>query len=115
MLSEEDKKALSAKRARERRLGRRKRTEYTTQAERIIDKFGGVMKLVRLLNQIDPENTITPSSVYRWNYPTNKYGTGGIIPIKHIPNILKAARLEGIFIDVNELYPTGTERRGSYE
>lgn len=61
------------------------------QAKRIINKFGGIYTLARKIGA-------APSTIYRWTYPLDKGGTGGLIPVKWHEIILETARLEGIFI-----------------
>lgn len=76
-----------------------------SQAQRIIDKFGGARRLVSILNTIDPSTSRAPSSIYKWLYSRSKGGTGGVIPTSALPLVLKAARLEGIFLTAEDLYP----------
>lgn len=77
----------------------------TTPAEIVIAKFGGARNLMRALKQVDPEMALNPSSIYRWTYPKSKGGTGGVIPTRTLPKLMKAARLVGIFITSEDLYP----------
>lgn len=91
--------------------GRRQRfenyTEETTQAERVINKFGGAKRLLAALKAVGfPKN---PATVYRWLYPREKGGTGGIIPTKAWPDILTAARIEGIFLTAEDVGPWNTK------
>lgn len=74
------------------------------QAQTIIEKFGGVPNLVRALNAVRPQG-YNPSSVYRWNYPVNKKGTGGEIPTRALKDVVRAARMEGILLTSEDLYP----------
>lgn len=77
-----------------------------TQADRIIVRFGGVANLVSALAAIGrPRTKVT---VYRWNHPRSKGGCGGIIPSEALPDILAAARLEGILLSADELDPRPT-------
>lgn len=62
-----------------------------TPAERIIEKFGGAAKLAELL-QVDV------SRVYRWTYPADRGGTGGLIPTKHQHRLIEIGRDHGIKI-----------------
>lgn len=74
-----------------------------TQASRIIEKFGNARKLAKALQQVGcPKN---PTSIYRWAYPKERGGCGGIIPTAVWPFLLKAARLEGIMLDDEEISP----------
>lgn len=59
------------------------------QANRIIDKFGGVSRLAKVLGT-------GASTVYKWQYPTEKKGCDGYIPRKHHERIKEAAE----FLDI---------------
>jgi len=72
-----------------------------TQAERVIAKFGGARKLAKAL-------ALDPSTVYKWTYPREKQGTGGVVPNNKIPALLAAARAEGILFTPAELWPGET-------
>ncbi len=75
----------------------------STQAERVIRKFGGVRRLASVLKAIGkPKN---PASIYRWTYPQYLGGTGGLIPTAAWPDILAAARADGIVISSEEMDP----------
>lgn len=76
-----------------------------SQAERIIAKFGGARRLAIILKQADESQALNPSSIYRWTYPKEKGGTGGVVPTAALPLLIKAARLEGIFLTPEDLYP----------
>jgi hypothetical protein len=76
-----------------------------SQAERVIAKFGGARRLYAALKEIDPVNCRTPSIIYRWTYPRQKGGTGGVIPTAAWTGILKAARIEGIFLTEDDFFP----------
>lgn len=70
-----------------------------SQADRIIDRFGGAMNLARLLK-------VPPSTVFRWTYPKGKKGgTGGLVPTQRWDEIRKVARQEGIYLTERDLYP----------
>lgn len=69
----------------------------STQAKKIIDKFGGVRGLCDAL--AEQGHPVEESTVYRWTYPiTKRSGTGGLIPVCNIPYILRAARAHGIML-----------------
>ena len=76
-----------------------------SQAQRIIDKFGGHARLFHALKLVDPECCAFVSNIYRWTYPRSKYGTGGIVPTRMLPILLKAARIEGILLTPEDLFP----------
>lgn len=60
-----------------------------TQAQRIIDKFGGK-------EAFQEKFQVSASRLYRWVTPEAKGGTGGRIPSKHQQALLELARAEGI-------------------
>lgn len=60
-----------------------------TQAQRIIDMFGGKAAFQERFK-------ISDSRLYRWITPKAKGGTGGRIPPKHQQALLDIAREEGI-------------------
>ena len=68
------------------------------QAGRIIEKFGGHKRLALILG-------IHRATVYRWTWPTARGGTGGVIPTKMVAQIIRAARVEGIFLSSDDLFP----------
>lgn len=75
-----------------------KRELPPTQAERIISKFGGPRRLAELMHR-------NPSTIYRWLYPIENGGTGGLIPAQSLRLVLRVAREQGIFISAQDLYP----------
>lgn len=81
------------------------RRSPVTQASRIIGKFGGARRLCAILKHLGPEHELSPSSIYRWDYPKSKGGTGGVIPTAAMKSVILAARLEGIFLTPEDFYP----------
>ena len=75
-----------------------------SSAWRVIEKFGGVRRLCEALNDVG-EYSWNPSSVYRWTYPREKGGTGGVIPTKALEILSRAARLHGIFLEADDFLP----------
>ena len=79
-----------------------RRTVYpiddTTQAGRVIRRFGGVRRLAMA-------TAIHYSAIYRWVYPKDAGGTGGHIPAAALGRVLAAARHEGIFLAAEDLDP----------
>ena len=69
----------------------------TTQAERIISKFGGIGKLAEAIGR-------DVSSIYRWTYE-RPIGTGGLIPLAAIPLIKDAAERLGIELTAEDWQP----------
>ena len=77
--------------------------EITTQASRVLLKFGGARRLAAFLRA--GGHDVHPITVYKWAYPKERGGTGGVIPSKHLGPVLDAARLEGIILDADDLDP----------
>jgi hypothetical protein len=81
-----------------------------SQAQRIVDKFGGVPALIKALKLAAKETgrealIRNKSSVYRWLLPREKGGTGGLIPTSALPDVLRAAVIEGIYLNEKDIYP----------
>lgn len=75
-------------------------------ASSIIRRFGGS----------DAVRKITGASrtrVYRWTLPKHAGGTGGVIPFKHIPALIEAARAEGIDLSANDFLPATSPERAA--
>lgn len=77
------------------------------QAWRVFYRFGGLARTVAALKDLGPEHERTRCTLYRWTYPKSRNGTGGLIPAPALPSILAAARLQGVVIRPEDLYPTG--------
>lgn len=45
-----------------------------------------------------------PSRVYRWMYPKDRGGTGGLIPQSEAPTLLQYARANGIELSAEEFF-----------
>jgi hypothetical protein len=76
----------------------------TTQAQRVIAKFGGIPALVRALGAAGKARDA--ANVYRWTYPkTKKGGTGGLIPSSAMADVLEAARLDGVLLTPEDIDP----------
>ena len=69
-----------------------------TQAQKIIDKFGGAPRLATALN-------CDVSAIYKWNYEKEKGGTDGLVPSSTMPAVLKAADVLGIELTSEDLDP----------
>lgn len=72
-----------------------------TPAERVYARFGGVLAVVAALDALalalrDPHHRRNPATVYRWNTPRAKGGTGGRIPSAVINSLKHAAERSGI-------------------
>lgn len=78
------------------------------QASRIISKMvgnspGAPARLARMLTRHGyPTN---PTTVYRWNYPSEKGGTNGLVPTQALHQIIYIARIEGVLITTDDLNP----------
>jgi hypothetical protein len=74
--------------------------DVLTQGERIVKKFGSVIRLAELCG-------VGRSTVYGWMRPTrNRFG--GVIPASMIPLVVRAAKLEGILLTAEDLDPRDT-------
>jgi hypothetical protein len=83
-----------------------------TQAHRLFEKFGGAMRLVAALKACGcPRARWT---VFKWAYPLSKGGTGGLIPSRAWPDILYAARCEGVVLDKDVFDPIVVHRSLPY-
>jgi hypothetical protein len=69
-----------------------------TPAEIIIEKFGGHARIAEILG-------VDVSRVYRWTYPEDRGGTGGLIPQKHQSKLLAEARSLGIGLTPADFFP----------
>lgn len=58
-------------------------------ADNVVRKFGGIKKTAHLLG-------ISYQRVYRWTYPTESGGTGGIVPAQYHEPLLELAERHGI-------------------
>lgn len=72
-----------------------------TQADRIIKKFGGVLKLGIALKNVGCGRSI--STIHKWTYPREKGGTGGQIPTAILFDILQAAKLAKVKLTDEDL------------
>lgn len=77
--------------------------DHLSQSERVIGKFGSAPNLARALLAIGSPKTVT--SIYRWVYPKEKGGTGGLVPPQAWDAIIKAAHYEGIQITSEDFDP----------
>jgi hypothetical protein len=48
------------------------------------------------VNRLHLWTGIKKDAIYRWRYPVEKGGTGGVVPSQHQQKILDAARREGV-------------------
>lgn len=80
-----------------------------SQAERVIECLGGVDHLAELLGMVG--HPLVLSTIYRWTYPKERGGSGGLIPGFLWPVIFQCARLEGIILGPQELDPRPMPKR----
>ncbi len=74
-----------------------------TQADLIIDKFGGARRLTEYLWSAGVEYSYT--TVYKWTYTRAKGGTNGRVPTAAWPGVIAAARIAGILISAEDMDP----------
>ena len=68
------------------------------QAQRIVDKFGGPRRLAYAAG-------LEPSRVYRWLYPKDRGGTGGIIPSSAVSLVQVAALMANVELTAEDWAP----------
>lgn len=74
-----------------------------SQAQRVIDRFGGPVQLAKALAAIgSPRHA---SNVTRWTYSRKRGGTGGLIPGSAMPLVIQAARYHGVFLTPQDTDP----------
>lgn len=76
---------------------------FQTQAERILLKFGGARRLAIVLKTMGRPRD--PATIYKWTYPRERGGTGGIVPTKVWTDIIDAARFDGIVLTMDDMDP----------
>lgn len=74
-----------------------------SQAARIINKFGGAVRLARILAEIGKPKSV--ETIYRWTYPRSRSGTDGYIPATVWPDLIQAARAEGLLLTSEDFDP----------
>lgn len=67
-------------------------------ATSIIRRCGGFQQVADWLG-------VSRTTVLRWTLSRDQRGTGGVIPSKHWPPLIAAAKLNGIEISLDELIP----------
>lgn len=75
---------------------------FSSQAERIIAKFGNANVLAEAIGY-------ERSTVYRWTYPKKKGGTGGFIPTRAQRHVRYAAKRLGIKLTPSDWFPEADE------
>lgn len=77
-------------------------TSRRSQAQRVIDAFGGVAQLHHALVRACGE-VRSKKQIYCWMYSRDRGGTGGVIPHWMIPAIRNAARVAGVRLTERDL------------
>lgn len=72
-------------------------------ASSIIKRLGGEAVVSRIT-----ETAYT--APYRWQYPREKKGTGGVIPQRHHPVLLDYARSKGIVLRADDFLPSSPRK-----
>lgn len=68
-----------------------------TAAEQVIEKCGGVQNVAEWLG-------LDLSTVYRFTYPRERGGTGGVIPANHQAPLLQKARDNGVDLRPDDFF-----------
>lgn len=68
-------------------------------ASTIIDRMGGIKRVAEITG-------VHRTRVSNWKRPREVGGTGGVIPLKHIPVLIAEARSRGIVISADDFMPT---------
>lgn len=74
-----------------------------TQVDRLILVFGGVSAMRDALRAVG--KPVSKVSVYRWNHPRSRGGSGGVVPSSAMPAVLDAARYLGLYLSAEYLDP----------
>lgn len=72
--------------------------KHLEPAKSVIAKIGGVEKVSEITDK-------HVSRVYRWMYPKERGGTGGMIPQGDIPALIAYARANDIQISADDFFP----------
>ena len=71
--------------------------KHLNPAHAVIQKFGGVEAVAATTGK-------HISRIYRWTYPRDRGGTGGLIPPADAQKILRAARERGLDITASDFF-----------
>lgn len=66
----------------------------------VADKVGGIKALAALAER-------NPKSVYRWTWPVDRGGTGGLVPLSAQRRIVANARAKGVDVSFADFAPPG--------
>lgn len=82
----------------------------TEPAASLIVKLGGpreIARAIRIYAITDDSDRrireIAPSTVSRWTRPIESGGTGGTVPLKYWPALIKYARARGLTLTIHDL------------
>lgn len=67
-------------------------------ASKIIASLGGNSKVARIVG-------VHRTRVWNWKRSKAEGGTGGLIPIRHAPKLIEAAKSEGISLTFEDFMP----------
>ena len=70
-------------------------------ATSIIKTLGGAAQVARIAG-------VHRTRVYSWMRPVSAGGTGGYIPLRHIPKIIAQAKADGIALSGDDFLPPET-------
>lgn len=70
-------------------------------AQRVINKCGGARNVANMLG-------ISEQAVYKWCYPFEQGGGGGLIPQRRQIELMIAAKQRGIKLVASDFFPKGT-------
>jgi hypothetical protein len=76
-------------------------TLKNSQAYRLVEKLGGPARVAKMLG-------INRAAVYRWTWPIERGGQGGVIPSARLTQLCLASRLNGYILTAEDLDPRPT-------
>lgn len=71
-------------------------------AQTIVNKLGGPSVVAKIAN-------VHRTRVSNWMRPKEAGGTGGVIPFKHVPSLLAAAKAKDVVLEVSDFLPRPAE------
>ena len=71
---------------------------FMEPARTIIDRFGGPTKVASIAG-------VHRTRVSNWARKKEDGGTGGVIPFKHVPALLAAAKEQGVDLSTDDFLP----------
>jgi DNA-binding transcriptional regulator Cro len=72
-------------------------------AKRVINKLGGARNVALMIG-------ISVQAVYKWTYPIDEGGTGGLIPHRRQIELMVASKQHGIVLTPSDFFPKGTPK-----